>query len=154
MAQNKSKLFGLIAAGLFLLVGIFTFLKIYSAKISIFGISQSVGGNLLGMEMTLATIAAIVLALVAVCGLVCAFLGKYNYAMIAGCVEFVLFIIVFFVVKGKFNSTMKDMMGSELGGLSSSIASLHISFLGWLHMIFSLAAAALCFLAGKAPKEA
>lgn len=148
MAQNKTKLFGLISAGLFLLVGIFSFLKIFTAKISILGMSESIGGSLLEMEMTLATIAVILLALVAVAGLACALLGKYKFAMIAAAVELVLFIIVFFVVKGKIN----DMMSKELGefsSLASSALSVHISFLGWLHMIFTVAAGALAFLAGK-----
>lgn len=142
----KTKLFGFISAGLFLLVGIFSFLKVFTAKISFLGMSESIGGSLLEMkEITpLATIAVILLALVAVCGLVCALLGKYKFAMIAAAVELVLFIIVFFVVKGKINS----MMSKELGDLSS-LASVHISFLGWLHMIFTVAAGALAFLAGK-----
>ena len=154
----KNKLFGLISAVLFLLVGIFSFLKIFTAKISFLGMSQSIGGSLLEMKMTLATIAVILLALVAVCGLVCALLGKYKFAMIAAAVELVLFIIVFFVVKGKINSMISSMMSKELGGmgeltglgkLASSALSVHISFLGWLHMIFTVAAGALAFLAGK-----
>ena len=150
----KNKLFGLISAVLFLLVGIFSFLKIFTAKISIFGMSQSIGGSLLEMKMTLATIAVILLALVAVCGLVCALLGKYKFAMIAAAVELVLFIIVFFVVKGKINSMMSKELGglgelAGLGKLASSALSVHISFLGWLHMIFTVAAGALAFLAGK-----
>ena len=156
----KNKLFGLISAVLFLLVGIFSFLKIFTAKISFLGMSQSYGGSLLEMKEAtpLATIAVILLALVAVCGLVCALLGKYKIAMIAAAVELVLFIIVFFVVKGKINSMISSMMSKELGGmgelaglgkLASSALSVHISFLGWLHMIFTVAAGALAFLAGK-----
>ena len=147
----KNKLFGLISAVLFLLVGIFSFLKIFTAKISFLGMSQSIGGSLLEMKMTLATIAVILLALVAVCGLVCALLGKYKFAMIAAAVELVLFIIVFFVVKGKINSLMsKELSGlGDLASLASSALSVHISFLGWLHMIFTVAAGALAFLAGK-----
>ena len=92
----KNKLFGLISAVLFLLVGIFSFLKIFTAKISILGMSQSYGGSLLEMKEAtpLATIAVILLALVAVCGLVCALLGKYKFAMIAAAVELVLSAIV------------------------------------------------------------
>lgn len=151
MAQNKTKLFGLISAGLFLLVGIFSFLKIFTAKISFMGLSESIGGSLLEMKMTLATIAVILLALVAVAGLACALLGKYKFAMIAAAVELVLFIIVFFVVKGKINSMMSKELGAlgELSSLASSALSVHISFLGWLHMIFTVAAGALAFLAGK-----
>ncbi len=147
----KNKLFGLISAVLFLLVGIFSFLKIFTAKISFLGMSQSIGGSLLEMKMTLATIAVILLALVAVCGLVCALLGKYKFAMIAAAVELVLFIIVFFVVKGKINSLMSKELGGlgDLASLASSALSVHISFLGWLHMIFTVAAGALAFLAGK-----
>ena len=174
----KNKLFGLISAVLFLLVGIFSFLKIFTAKISFLGMSQSIGGSLLEMKMTLATIAVILLALVAVCGLVCALLGKYKIAMIAAlvelivfivvffvlkgkltkelgdyasAVELVLFIIVFFVVKGKINSLMSKELGGlgDLASLASSALSVHISFLGWLHMIFTVAAGALAFLAGK-----
>ena len=135
MARNK--LFGLISAVLFLLVGIFTLLKLYS--LSAMGISMEVPG-LFKMDDTLATIAAIVLILVAVCGLVCALLGKYKIAMIAALVELIVFIVVFFVLKGKLTKELGDY---------ASLASFHIAFIGWLHMIFTVAAGALAFLASK-----
>ena len=133
----KNKLFGLISAVLFLLVGIFTLLKLYS--LSAMGISMEVPG-LFKMDDTLATIAAIVLILVAVCGLVCALLGKYKIAMIAALVELIVFIVVFFVLKGKLTKEPGDY---------ASLASFHIAFIGWLHMIFTVAAGALAFLASK-----
>ncbi len=129
--MTKNKLFGFISAALFLLVGIFTLLKLYT--LSYKGISLDLPG-LFKMEEAFAVIGAILLILVAVCGLVCALLGKYKAAMISAVVEFILFLIVFFVLKGK------------SGALSSYV---HFTFLGWLHMIFTVAAGVLASLASK-----
>ena len=129
--MTKNKLFGFISAALFLLVGIFTLLKLYT--LSYKGFSVDLPG-LFKMEEGFAVIGAILLILVAVCGLVCALLGKYKAAMISAVVEFILFLIVFFVLKGK------------SGGASSYV---HFTFIGWLHMIFTVAAGVLASLASK-----
>ena len=136
MAQNKSKLFSYIAAGLFLLVCIFSLLKIYVVSAG----PYSESGSLFDMEDGLATFACIMLILVAIGGLVTALLGKLKISMILAIVEFVIFIIAFFVCKGKFNAEL---------GIAAALASFHISFVGWLHMILTIGAFVLSLLGSK-----
>lgn len=145
--KDQKILFYIISAGLLLLGFIFSLTKVISATVSAFGYSESAGATLGECECGFF---AIMVALLALAGIAaCVMLALFNmpenirkvcYIGAPSCAAgaFLMLLIGVLVGKGK-------TMG-ELGDYSSylgDMVSIHMSFIGWLAVIFFLAAAGL-----------
>ncbi len=134
--MEKKKLFTYIAAGCLLLGLIMSFTGVYGA--------MGITGSLSASQQTWVMILIILIDLVGLAALLLPMFGimadkegLFNKCAIAAAIlSFILFLIAFFIYKGK----------ASAYGLGSI---LHISFTGWLLMIFHLGAAVCAFLAGK-----
>ncbi len=136
--MEKKKLFTYVAAGCLLLGLIMSFTGVLSVSYGGFGITASLGTA----QATWAMILIILIDLVGIAALVLPMFGiltdkadlLWKVALCCACLALVLFIIAFFVIKGK-------------AGEGSSL--IHLAFTGWLFMIFQIGAAVCTFLASK-----